>query len=402
MVFVPPPSLITDDETDDSRRYPSRITPTSEAQYAAAVSVSQVDLPTVARMCRRGVPDKVRPTFWKLLLGFFPPATERWEELRQTKTEEYRELLHIVCRLDENNNVIIHEASNRDVDVDIPRTMAAMHFFNMFQEFTLPEGSHTTFSPTQQSLRRIIHTLAGVNKGFGYVQGMNELVGHLLYAYTCGDTSAVDDSAEAEVFFCFQAMLSDLGDDFCRSLDFDQDTGVMSTLRNFEAVLLFIDPELGRHLEVHEVKSQFFAFRWLTLLFTQEFTVPDVFRIWDFLFSFRGNLRGTVLYIAVSMLSYQRDEILRMDSLSTILPFLQSYPPCDVSNFLELAGDWISRYGFRPVSKLKGATPEKVAELQREFRVSFPGSAPKRGALTDWMNSVWNSAKTKYTGGSVR
>lgn len=33
------------------------------------------------------------------------------------------------------------------------------------------------------------------------------------------------------------------------------------------------------------IKPQFFAFRWLTLLLSQEFLLPDVIRIWDSLFA---------------------------------------------------------------------------------------------------------------------
>jgi len=33
------------------------------------------------------------------------------------------------------------------------------------------------------------------------------------------------------------------------------------------------------------IKPQYFTFRWLTLLLSQEFLLPDVIRIWDSLFS---------------------------------------------------------------------------------------------------------------------
>lgn len=33
------------------------------------------------------------------------------------------------------------------------------------------------------------------------------------------------------------------------------------------------------------IRPQFFAFRWLTLLLSQEFLLPDVIRIWDSLFA---------------------------------------------------------------------------------------------------------------------
>ncbi|CAG2117753.1 unnamed protein product [Medioppia subpectinata] len=36
---------------------------------------------------------------------------------------------------------------------------------------------------------------------------------------------------------------------------------------------------------VQAIKPHYYAFRWLTLLLSQEFPLPDVLRLWDFLFS---------------------------------------------------------------------------------------------------------------------
>nr|CCC91100.1 unnamed protein product [Trypanosoma congolense IL3000] len=183
-------------------------------------------------------------------------------------------------------------------------------------------------------------------------------------------------------------MLAYLGDDFCRSLDFDQDTGVMSTIRNFEHMVQFLDEELWNHLESNEIRSEFYAFRWLTLLFTQEFNAPDVFRIWDFIFSFREELRGAIIYTAVAMLIYKRDEILKLDHLSTILPFLQSYPPCDVGEFLEIAALQIMRYGFQVVGWLKLSSKEEIEGLRVRYRFNSSGAPSWRQNITGWVNSV--------------
>lgn len=37
--------------------------------------------------------------------------------------------------------------------------------------------------------------------------------------------------------------------------------------------------------EEQKIQPQYFTFRWLTLLLSQEFLLPDVIRIWDTLFS---------------------------------------------------------------------------------------------------------------------
>lgn len=50
-------------------------------------------------------------------------------------------------------------------------------------------------------------------------------------------------------------------------------------------------PVRGAHVarvspqDEQKIKPQYFTFRWLTLLLSQEFLLPDVIRIWDTLFS---------------------------------------------------------------------------------------------------------------------
>ncbi|ORC90785.1 putative GTPase activating protein of Rab-like GTPase [Trypanosoma theileri] len=397
MSHCPPPSLIekVKDEIEGSFPIQSASSQRSEEEvYQNVLAGPIISLRSVAVLCRRGTPEKYRAVFWKLLMGFLPPEVSRWEKLQEAKTKEYCDIVHIVCELDEQGKVVVGGSSSRAVDVDIPRTIPSMHFFNAHEDQSNVPSIQMVFSSTQESLRRIIHTLAGVNRGLGYVQGMNELVGHLLYAFSGGRREAVCDSVESEVFFCFQTMLTYLGDDFCRSLDFDQDTGVMCTIHHFERLFQFIDPILWEHLESHQVKSEFYAFRWITLLFTQEFNVPDVFRVWDFLFSFGEELRSIVLYVAVAMLHYQRHELLQMNILSEFLPLLQLYPPCDVNEFLKIAMKWIERFGFQLVKQLKVSTPEDVVLLQRQHGIIIANEVSWSGSLRGLMSSM--RGLTKY------
>ena len=48
-----------------------------------------------------------------------------------------------------------------------------------------------------------------------------------------------------------------------------------------QALLGRKDPELGSTLTKLRVSPTFYGFRWITLLMTQEFDLPDVMRLWD-------------------------------------------------------------------------------------------------------------------------
>jgi Rab-GTPase-TBC domain len=61
-----------------------------------------------------------------------------------------------------------------------------------------------------------------------------------------------------------------------------------------------------------QVNPQFYAFRWITLLLTQEFAFPDAMRLWDTLL---GDARGRLdclLRICVAMLLSVRQELLQV------------------------------------------------------------------------------------------
>lgn len=83
-------------------------------------------------------------------------------------------------------------------------------------------------------------------------------------------------SAEADAFFCFTQLMSELRDRFIKSLD-QAPTGILAALKRVETNLKLLDPPLYHHLMVrNQVDTRFFAFRWLTLLLSQEFLLPGL------------------------------------------------------------------------------------------------------------------------------
>lgn len=85
-----------------------------------------------------------------------------------------------------------------------------------------------------------------------------------------------------------------------------------------------------------QVNPQFYAFRWITLLLTQEFPFPDVVRLWDSLFSDPGGHMDCLLRFCIAMLLNIREELLQGD-FSQNIKLLQSYPPVDVHAIIHQA-----------------------------------------------------------------
>jgi hypothetical protein len=59
-----------------------------------------------------------------------------------------------------------------------------------------------------------------------------------------------------------------------------------------------------------QVDPQFFAFRWITLLLTQEFSFPDAVRIWDALLADPGGRLDCLLRVCLALLINVRQQLL--------------------------------------------------------------------------------------------
>ncbi|ORZ26226.1 rab-GTPase-TBC domain-domain-containing protein [Absidia repens] len=200
-------------------------------------------------------------------------------------------------------------------------------------------------------IERILFMYAKLNPGIGYVQGMNELVAPIYYVFA-NDTSptlAGQVHAEADTFFVFTILMSDVRDHFVRSLDQDASTGIHGTLFRLQQRLAWYDRALWRDLQRKNVKEPYYAFRWITVLFTQEWNLPDVIRLWDSLLaergmqSIHGGSGGTtdthfefLLDFSVAMLVCVRQELLKGDFAENI-KLLQDYPINDIQYVLTMA-----------------------------------------------------------------
>ncbi|CAM9203044.1 unnamed protein product, partial [Lampetra planeri] len=87
--------------------------------------------------------------------------------------------------------------------------------------------------------------------------------------------------------------------------------------------------------EEQNIKPQYFTFRWLTLLLSQEFLLPDVIRIWDTLFSDPDRFHFLIL-VCCAMLTLIRENLLAGD-FTVNMRLLQDYPISDVHRILTKA-----------------------------------------------------------------
>lgn len=169
---------------------------------------------------------------------------------------------------------------------------------------------------------------AKLNPGQGYTQGMNEIIGPIYYVFASNEEHA--EFAEADCFWCFTALMSEIRDFFIKTLDESQ-TGIRSMMNRLSCMLEKKDPPVFNRLKDQGIFPQYYSFRWLTLLLSQEFPLPDVLRLWDSILA-DENRFDYLIYVCCAMIVLIRDQILENDFEHNV-KLLQNFPSIDI-NFI--------------------------------------------------------------------
>ncbi len=134
------------------------------------------------------------------------------------------------------------------------------------------------------------------------------------------------DHSEADSFWCFCNLMADLRDNFCMSLDHTT-TGVGGTLLRLEDLLRAHDAALHQHLvEDLGLVPQMFALRWITVLFSQEFHLPDVLTLWDAILCQKDRLDFS-LHVCLAMLDMIRPSLIDAGALCVLVTCLVAFQP---------------------------------------------------------------------------
>ncbi|PKU83943.1 TBC domain-containing protein C1952.17c isoform X1 [Dendrobium catenatum] len=353
-----------------------------QSQILSELSKKVINIGELRRLVCQGIPDgaRIRPTIWKLLLQYLPNDRAFWPHELEKKRSQYKsfkdELLQnpsdITRRMDESAHVkhaVLNDESRallqrseithgehplslgstsvwnqffqeaeiiEQIERDVKRTHPEMQFF---------AGDSCFAKTNQESLKRILIVFAKLNPGIRYVQGMNEVLAPLFYVFRNDPEENNVAHVEADTFFCFVELLSGFRDNFCKQLD-NSVVGIRSTITKLSLLLKKHDEELWRHLDVTtKVNPHFYAFRWITLLLSQEFEFSDCLSIWDTILSDPEGPQETLLRICCAMLILVRRRLLAGDFTAN-LKLLQHYPATNIGHLLYVA------------NKLRGPVPD--------------------------------------------
>ncbi|KAJ6638098.1 TBC1 domain family member 13 [Pseudolycoriella hygida] len=340
-----------------------------------------------------------RSLCWKLLLGYLTPKRAEWSVLLKTKRDLYRQLINemVIPPCSNNDNQCSdHPLSDGpesawstffkdnefllQIDKDVRRLCPDISFFQQATEFPNLDIAnskgvrrlHTRVMPSILSsanverkglgltkislltkrapenyeameegqeahwevVQRILFLYAKLNPGQGYVQGMNEIIGPIYYIFASDPIVDYREFAEADCFFCFTALMSEIRDFFIKTLD-ESEGGIKQKMTKLSILLKEKDLEVWNRLRDQELYPQYYSFRWLTLMLSQEFPLPDVCRIWDSVFADENRFKFLV-DVCCAMIILLREQILENDFASN-MKLLQNFPEIDINVLLTKA-----------------------------------------------------------------
>ncbi|KFY21507.1 hypothetical protein V493_07350 [Pseudogymnoascus sp. VKM F-4281 (FW-2241)] len=157
---------------------------------------------------------------------------------------------------------------------------------------------------------------AGTSEPGTYVQGMNVLAAPFLYAAR----------SESEAFVAFHKFITHEVPGYVRGAM----SGVHKGLALVDKVLSIVDPKLSLYLMGKGMHAELYAFPSVLTLCACTPPLPEVLRLWDFLFAYGAHLN---ILCIVAQLVMLRNSILSSPSPTKIL---RSFPPLQAETIKEL------------------------------------------------------------------
>ncbi|KAL2507238.1 Ypt/Rab-GAP domain of gyp1p superfamily protein [Forsythia ovata] len=288
-------------------------------KFTKELSGTTVILDKLRELAWSGVPPYLRPTVWRLLLGYAPSNSDRREGVLRRKRLEYLDYvaqyydIPDLGRTDEEINML------RQIAVDCPRTVPDITFFQQAE--------------IQKSLERILYAWAIRHPASGYVQGINDLATPFLVVFLSEhlegsvDTWLMTDlspekiiNVEADCYWCLSKLLDGMQDHYT----FAQ-PGIQRRVFKLKELVRRIDEPVSRHMEEQGLEFLQFAFRWFNCLLIREIPFHLVTRLWDTYLAEGDALPEFLVYIFASFLLTWSDKLKELEFQEMVM-FLQHLP----------------------------------------------------------------------------
>ncbi len=219
---------------------------------------------------------------------------------------------------------------DRQISVDVPRC----HQYNL--QLATIKG--------KEKLTRVLRSWVKyhANQNLVYWQGLDSLSAPFV---------VLNFHCEARAFCCLKSMVNQFVRHFFAS---DNSVAMERCLNSFGKLLLYHDPELGKHLRSIGFTPELFAIPWFLTLYAHVLPIEKIYRLWDSLLL--GNDINFPLYIGISFMKQMRYDLMHADFQTAIFlltnmhgldihqaiddaSFIKERTPKSMVNFMEEEND---------------------------------------------------------------
>ena len=139
---------------------------------------------------------------------------------------------------------------------------------------------------------------------------------------------------EEDSYISFEKLMDVIKIIFVRIKD-NEPGGVNNRLKDIGNLLKILDYKLYLHLQKNKVKIEFYAFRWMTLFFTQDFEMPDILRLWDSILC-EPEIFEFLYLLVLAPIIIKKNEIMK-EKMSGIMMTIQNFEDITVYDLMSTA-----------------------------------------------------------------
>lgn len=271
-----------------------------------------------------GWPSEDRALSWLILLEVFPPNPSNWADYCDQKTKQYQSFislfeldnwisLHIPPHTKSNEYPVKEKDLMTLIHGDVCRTVRQFRHLPEKPIAGAPsddEFEYMKYEVYMRQMERILYIYASFNRGHQYIQGFNELIQPFFYVFSKSFSLFPDIlQVEAFTFYCFSSLLSqpDVSALFTTQ---DDSSILLHQLAGFDKILEEYAPKQFELLKRNNIQNILFCYRWFSLLFSQEFDIPDLLLVWDCLFVNLSEIIDFCFYIGVAFIQLKENDII--------------------------------------------------------------------------------------------
>ena len=329
---------------------------TTKIACALIAAILDKNKKQVQKLAEDGIPDDLpilRAYIWKILLNYLPEDPKKWEETLINKRKEYNNYkIFIETRMEKELKEKDYKsrATLEQIIKDVYRTGTQISFFyeptnkntNQNKEEyikKLERRKNCTFTNIDEIyynekefethvdvLKRILFIYTYFCPDISYHQGMNELLAPIYYCYSYDKTYTEEneEDIEADSYWSFYNLMSKVSQSFVSA----NDKGLEIKSFIFQKCLEYVDIDIYKNLQQLNIRNEYYCYKWFILLFSQEFEINELLKIWDLIFSHEDKYYY-VVYLGLAIMKLKKDTMVSGEMVD-ILQSLQNYQDLDV------------------------------------------------------------------------